>query len=335
MMTLLMKIEPDGIRPRLSRFLLQHLSYQGLQRMMVRGCLTWHPLLPFQLGFTLDRGMVPMVMGHPQLVFRWNAMLNMDFGTLPKGYLQLQGLVHLWHRPHLSSLTAGHYLPLLCIRGANGGFPLPQCHGTLPVVRWTWRLLLCMVVSGFLLEFLPMRGIMSLFLLLELQVSPVATKPYHRRRRSHSSPCPDQVYRADFRVHWDVGMTLLLALMLLGSFHRWHKVMWVILRVGIKVSTYQNSKHGRMMCVCKGKHVLVIFIQMMARQGRWTTIFMWMLEWCHPGLHMMMLLLMDQDVVSVMVSFVNPKRMSRRWGWMSICLNMSMKMCLLHFQIMV
>ena len=303
--------------------------------MMVRGCLIWHPLLPFQLGFTLDRGMVPMVMGHPQLVFRWNTMLNVAFEALPKGYLQLLGLVLLWHRPHLSSLTAGHYLPLLRIRGANGGFPLPQWHGTLPVVRWTWRLLRCMVVSGFLLEFLPMRGIVPLFLLLELRISPVATKSYHRHRRSHRSPCPDQVYRTDFRVHWDVERTLLLALMLLDSSHLWHKVMGVILRVGIKVSTNQNSKHGRVMSICKGKHMLVIFIQMMARQARWTTIFMGMLEWCHPGLHMMMLLSMDQDMVSVMVSFVNPKHMSGSWGWMSICLSMSEKMCLLHFQIMV
>ena len=179
------------------------------------------------------------------------------------------------------------------------------------------------------------EGIVPLFLLLELRISPVATKPYHRHRRSHRSPCPDQVYRADFRVHWDVERTSLLALMLLDSSHLWHKVMWVILRVGIKVSTNQNSKHGRVMSNCKGKHMLVIFIQMMARQARWTTIFMGMLEWCHPGLHMMMLLSMDQDMVSVMVSFVNPKHMSGSWGWMSICLSMSVKMCLLHFQIMV
>ena len=129
MMTLLLKINTNGIRPRLRRFLLQHLSFQGVQRMMVRGCLIWHPLLPFQLGLTLVRGMVPMVMGHPQLVLWWNAMLNVDFEALPKGYLQLQGLVLLWHKPHLSSLTAGHYFPFCAFEEPTAGFLCPSGMG--------------------------------------------------------------------------------------------------------------------------------------------------------------------------------------------------------------
>ena len=57
------------------------------------------PITPFSAGLYTGQGMVPMVMKHPQLVFQWNTMLNVDFEKLPKGYLKLQGLVLPWQFP--------------------------------------------------------------------------------------------------------------------------------------------------------------------------------------------------------------------------------------------
>ena len=103
----------------------------------------------------------------------------------------------------------------------------------------------------------------------------------------------------DFRVHCDVVMLSFMALMLASISH--HRVTLLISWAGTKVITGQVLERGRMMWIFQGKHVLVVFLQVMAWQAIWPIIPMWMFERCQPGIHMMMLLLLEVEVVSVMV----------------------------------
>ena len=97
------------------------------------------------LGFPLDMDTIPMAKGCLQFAFQWSAMLNIDAMALPKGHLQLQRLVLLGCRLHLSLLTAGYCLLLPYIQGANAGFLCTSVkehyqwidgHGGYFCVRW-------------------------------------------------------------------------------------------------------------------------------------------------------------------------------------------------------
>ena len=158
MMSLLIMINTNGIRPHLSCFLFQHLS-QGVHRIMVMVCLIWHTLLHFQLGFAMDRGAMPLTMGRLPLGFQWSTMLNMDLMASPKAYLQLLGLVLLWCRLHLYLLIAGHCLLLSCIRGVNttiqflctsvkGLYQWVGGHGGYFCAWWYWAYFLVFLSRG-------------------------------------------------------------------------------------------------------------------------------------------------------------------------------------------
>ena len=87
--------------------------------------------------------------------------------------------------------------------------------------------------------------------------------------------------------------------------------------------------------IFKDNHVLEVFFQVMACQASWPIIPMYMFKRCQPGIHMMMLFLLEVEVVSVMVYVMDSRGMSV-WGWgpMRTWLGMD-KMCTFHFHILV